>query len=362
MENEIMQLSLAPAATREQAEAYQMHLEALAAVNHVVESAAALGRKLAEMKERKAFRALGFETLEDYTEKCLGIRKRQAYNYMAVAEKVHPAVLEANAGAGVTKLALIAELSHEEQKEVAADGLAGITVAELKKIVAERDKAVEQLSFLQSDAKTEPEAEPVGTDPAEEVDLEAIRKEAAEAARKEAAAEIERLKQGATASAAEIDRLKRSTIDLAAEKAALKTDLAAEKKKAKEAAELAEKKAMAKAENEAEEKIRKAAAEAERAAAEKAKTAAEAIYHAQLAQAKEEAESARRDAERAMRELQAASSTEAVKVKLLFEQIREMGSQMLDIMETMDEEQSARLRKAAAAAFTKMAEMMTDES
>ena len=181
--NEMQQLSLIPDGTPEQAQAVGLHYEIVAAAQAAANSLLALGRKLKQMRDTGGYKRLGFETFADYTEQAVGIRQRQAYNYISVVENVPARLVEENAAAGVTKLALLGRMAPADQREVAGQDLANITVAELKKLVEERNGLSEQLSMLQDTTRPAAEAESY------EVDMEALRAQALEQARAEVAAE-----------------------------------------------------------------------------------------------------------------------------------------------------------------------------
>ena len=94
-------------------------------------------------------------------------------------EKLPAQLIEENAAAGVTKLALLAKLGPQDREEVAGD-LANITVTELQKLIDEKNDMAEQLSLLSAPPAAEAEAH--------EVDVEAELKKAADQARAEAEA------------------------------------------------------------------------------------------------------------------------------------------------------------------------------
>ena len=166
---EMKQLTLIPDGTPEQAQAMSLHCEIMATAQAAADSLLALGRKLKQMRDTGGYRHLGFASFGEYTERAVGIRQRQAYNYIAVVEKVPARLVEENAAAGVTKLALLGKLGPADQREVAGE-LANITVEELKQIIDERNGMAEQLSLLQ--------AEPAAEAESREVDMDALRAEA----------------------------------------------------------------------------------------------------------------------------------------------------------------------------------------
>ena len=168
--------------TAEQQEAAAMHFEIVQAAKTAVNSLLDLGRKLKRMRDSGRYKDLGFASFAEYTEAAVGIKQRQAYNYIQVVESLPARLIEENAAAGVTKLALLAKLNPEEREDLTGEALANITVAELKKLVEERDAMAQQLSIFQ----TEPEA--VAEVEAEPIDPDEIRRQAEEETRQQMAA------------------------------------------------------------------------------------------------------------------------------------------------------------------------------
>lgn len=331
--NEMQQLSLTPDGTTEQAQAVGLHYEIVAAAQAAANSLLTLGRKLKQMRDTGGYKRLGFETFADYTEQAVGIRQRQAYNYISVVENVPARLVEENAAAGVTKLALLGKLGPADQREVAGE-LANITVEELKQIIDERNGMAEQLSLLQ--------AEPAAEAESREVDMDALRSEMLEQAR----AEVK--EQHAQAM--------RKALQEQGEK------LAADRKAAEaHAAEQAKKEA----ERKAREQVAQAKAEAAQAAEKKLAEEREAARRdqeekdkADLEAARQEAAEARAAAEETAKRLQLNASEEGIRFALLFEQLQNTGAQMLDIADSLQDagraEEAARLRHALAGALQAM--------
>ena len=163
------------AATAEESAALRLHYEIMAAAQAAAASLLDLARKIKLMRDTGGYKALGFDTLEAYTLTTMGMKQRQAYNYIAIAEKLPAQLIEQNAAAGVTKLALLAQLSGQEQQQITAEtNLTETTVAELKaqikELQAKNAGYAEQLSLLQNQP-------PVAEVQAEEVDMDALRAE-----------------------------------------------------------------------------------------------------------------------------------------------------------------------------------------
>lgn len=131
------------AGTAEESAALALHYEIIAAAQTAAASLLDLARKIKRMRDTSGYKALGFDSLEAYTMATMGMKQRQAYNYIAIAEKLPAQLIEQNAAAGVTKLALLAQLSGQEQQQIAAEtNLTDTTVAELKAQMQGRRAAV----------------------------------------------------------------------------------------------------------------------------------------------------------------------------------------------------------------------------
>lgn len=204
------QMTLFENATPAQAEAVALHYEIITAARAAADSLLNLGRKLKQMRDTGHYKDLGFDTFAAYTETAVGIRQRQAYNYISVVEKLPAQLIEENAAAGVTKLALLAKLGPADREEVAADGLANITVAELQKIIDERNNMAEQLAMFETSAP----ADTVEAD-AHEVDMEQLRAEIAAELEAKHAAELEAAKADAQRAAekAAADKIAKAKAD-----------------------------------------------------------------------------------------------------------------------------------------------------
>ena len=360
--NEMQQLSLIPDGTPEQAQAVGLHYEIVAAAQAAANSLLALGRKLKQMRDTGGYKRLGFENFADYTEQAVGIRQRQAYNYISVIENVPARLVEENAAAGVTKLALLAKLGPADQQEVAGQDLAHITVTELKQIIEQKNGLAEQLSLLQEETKPAAEAE------SSEVDMDALRAEALEQARAEVDAEHKKelAEQRRRLQQEHLEEMDRQIHKVAADQQdALEsrmreyrqaTDREAEEKIKKVKAEALDKiqKAKDKADEDAAKRLEEARETARREQEEKDRDA--------LETARKEAEAARTQAEETAKKLKLTSSEESIRFALLFEQLQGAAGAMLDLVEKLEKdgrnEEAAQLRKALTGALKAIAEQM----
>ena len=293
------------AATAEESAALRLHYEIMAAAQAAAASLLDLARKIKLMRDTGGYKALGFDTLEDYTLTTMGMKQRQAYNYIAIAEKLPAQLIEQNAAAGVTKLALLAQLSGQEQQQITAEtNLTETTVAELKaqikELQAKNAGYAEQLSLLQNQP-------PVAEVQAEEVDMDALRAEI----RAEMKAEMESQRR-ADAKMTELNQKERDEAIKAARKA--KEEL---------------------------EEIQHAAAAAKQAHAEElAKT--------------------RRQAEETAARLNMAADESAVRFALLFDQLQDAAGKVLDladaVQQTGETEKAGKFRAALYKALLALAD------
>ena len=304
------------AGTVEESAALALHYEIMAAAQTAAASLLDLARKIKRMRDTSGYKALGFDTLEAYTMATMGMKQRQAYNYIAIAEKLPAQLIEQNAAAGVTKLALMAQLSGQEQQQIAAEtNLTDTTVAELKaqikELQAKNAGYAEQLSLLQ-------DQQPVADAQAEEVDMDALRAEI----RAEVKAEMDSLHQ-ADIKMAELNQKERDEAVKAAKEAREKLEAA------QQAAE--------------------DAAKAHAAELEKIKQ-----------QAQEEAAVARRQAEETARRMDMAADESAVRFGLLFDQLQDAAGKVLDLADAVqdagDVEKAGKFRAALRRALLALAD------
>lgn len=293
------------AATAEESAALRLHYEIMAAAQAAAASLLDLARKIKLMRDTGGYKALGFDTLEAYTMTTMGMKQRQAYNYIAIAEKLPAQLIEQNAAAGVTKLALLAQLSGQEQQQIAAEtNLTETTVAELKAQIkdlqAKNAGYAEQLSLLRNQP-------PVAEVQAEELDTDALRAEI----RAEMKVEMESQRQANDKMAA-LNQKERDEAIKAARKA--KEEL---------------------------EEVQRTAAAAEQAHAEElAKT--------------------RRQAEETAARLNMAADESAVRFALLFDQLQDAAGKVLDladaVQQTGETEKAGKFRAALYKALLALAD------
>lgn len=152
-------------------------------------SIVAMYRDLRIMKIENLFLELGYDSFEDYTCKEFGFQKRQAYNYIAVYEKLGEEFLQANAKLGIGKLVELIQLNPEDRAEVLENNdLEGMTTREIRKLIADYKQQGEQLSLLEEKVE---EMESVRMDTTALID----KAEELEGERDELAAQVKELRQ-----------------------------------------------------------------------------------------------------------------------------------------------------------------------
>ena len=316
------------AGTAEESAALALHYEIMAAAQTAAASLLDLARKIKRMRDTSGYKALGFDTLEAYTMATMGMKQRQAYNYIAIAEKLPAQLIEQNAAAGVTKLALLAQLNGQEQQQIAAEtNLADTTVAELKaqikELQAKNAGYAEQLSLLQSSAEDAKKT---------------ARQDAQETVRRDLEAAVQRQKEAEAA--AEQDRRERDAALAAAEKL--------------------------KAEAEQHEKaLEKARAEGAADAEEKARAEVRMEAEAKLAEEKAARETAEERAAQLAKQLQVSSDESTVKFGLLFQQLQEnaygIDAICKELAENGDSEKAGKFRAALGRALTALAQTLGND-
>ena len=136
--------------TPEAAAALETHNAIISSLENAANALVSLCRNLKHMRDTKGFTALGFEKFEDYTETACNIKKRQAYNYIQSYERLGSDFMQSNAQLGITKLLLLTEVCAVDRADfVEENDLEGMSVAEVKKLVAQNNDRGEQIDLLE---------------------------------------------------------------------------------------------------------------------------------------------------------------------------------------------------------------------
>lgn len=99
-----------------------------------------------QMRDSKLYKAFGFDTFEAYTEEKLGMKRRQAYNYIQIADQLTEDFVQPVAQIGMRKLLMLTALTDDQRKEIAESvDLSTVTVKQLQQeIYALKEKALDE--------------------------------------------------------------------------------------------------------------------------------------------------------------------------------------------------------------------------
>lgn len=135
--------------TAEYKEAMKTHQRILANGEICAQSLLEICKDLKKMRDEKLYEEFGYATFDEYSEKAVGIKTRQAYTYISTYERLGGTVLQSNASLGITKLDLIAQINPIERNEKLEGGeFAEMSVAEIKELVKKCSEQGEQISML----------------------------------------------------------------------------------------------------------------------------------------------------------------------------------------------------------------------
>lgn len=150
--NEIITAEAGESALPASARAIQITERIRANGRTAVNAVCAIGEDLRTMKIDGLYTELGYEDFESYAEKEFDLKRRQAYQYISVYEKLGKEFVQSNAQLGITKLALLATANPEDRAEVmASEDVGKITTRELEELLDKYKQQGEQLSLLQEE-------------------------------------------------------------------------------------------------------------------------------------------------------------------------------------------------------------------
>ena len=139
------------------------YTKAVTLTRHIIANAQAMQaslyevcKGLKEMRDGKLYKELGYQNFEDYCENEVGIKRRQGYTYLKIAESLTEEFVQSTAQIGVQKLALLAKLDEPEREEVLQKVDPNETSvkelkAQIKQLKAEKMELVEHHTQEQGD-------------------------------------------------------------------------------------------------------------------------------------------------------------------------------------------------------------------
>lgn len=308
--------------TAETAAAIEIHNSIVSAMKDAAFALVSLCENLKRMRDTGQYKALGFEKFEDYTEQACRIKKRQAYNYIATYERLGGTFLQSNAQLGITKLQLLTEVCAVDRADFAEQNdLEGMSVSEIKKLIAENKEYSEQISiFSESKERQEQELRRL------EDENEALKSRPVEVAVQEPSQE--QIEKAVAAKTKELENDYKSKLKKAKEKERQKAE--AEKKKAIEEARTA------------------------------AKAEADAKYKEQIEQAEQDKAAALSKAKEIASKLDKNADRDLVTASLYFSEAQTQFDKFLTAANKITDEKGAKIKKVAADFLKKYVERLTE--
>lgn len=174
-----MEKEIITTTTNEVSETYrtavQTHQRILANGEICAQSLLEICKDLKKMRDEKLYEEFGYAAFDEYTEKAVGIKPRQAYTYISTYERLGATVLQSNASLGITKLDLIAQINPVERTQLLAENtFDGMSVSEVKALVQKAKDQGEQISLLQEEL-AKAQAEPQDTAPEYDAEKDEMR-------------------------------------------------------------------------------------------------------------------------------------------------------------------------------------------
>lgn len=127
----------------------ELHQRILGDAGRVMYALCDLCEHLKIMRDQKLYREMGLDSFDRYVEEQVGIKARQAYNYISTYEKLGRRSLQSNAHLGITKLALLAEVPDIKRADFEAENdLDGMSVREIRELVSKSKGQAEQIDLL----------------------------------------------------------------------------------------------------------------------------------------------------------------------------------------------------------------------
>lgn len=132
--------------------AYKVHMDIMAAGEVAAEAFSTFCRLLKTMRDDKLYQELEYSSFEAYCENAVGMKYRQAFNYIKVLENFGESNLQSNAGLGIRKLELLGTVPEESRDTfIDENKLQEMTtreveaaVKEYKEKLAEKEKELKQ--------------------------------------------------------------------------------------------------------------------------------------------------------------------------------------------------------------------------
>jgi hypothetical protein len=186
--------------------AYKIHMDILAAGEVAAESFSTFCRLLKTMRDDKLYQELEYSSFEAYCENAVGIKQRQAYNYIRALETFGEENLHSSAKLGVKKLELLAAAPTEAREEL-LDKADEMTTREIEQAVKEYKQK------LEDEQKARAEAQAAAAKSQEWADKQAKYAEESNKRAREAEWELDKQEKSLSVMRSDLDYAKRQLED-----------------------------------------------------------------------------------------------------------------------------------------------------
>lgn len=133
-------------------QAFLLHNKIMASGITVAQSLLQMCKDLKTMRDEKLYTELGYKDFGVYCDEAVGIGARQGYTYIQAFEKMGSDFIEKHSSLGITKLSLLAKMNPVDCIEAVESGIIeGMSVKEVKELVAKSTAQSEQLSLLSAE-------------------------------------------------------------------------------------------------------------------------------------------------------------------------------------------------------------------
>lgn len=114
-------------------QAVELHQKIIVSANLAQQNIWDMCTGLKQMRDDKLYKELGYANFGDYCENEVGMKRRNAYNYISIIENINTENVQTFAQISKSKLMLLATISEQEQTEIADKiDLENTTVKQLK--------------------------------------------------------------------------------------------------------------------------------------------------------------------------------------------------------------------------------------
>ena len=129
-------------------EAITCHTAILSGIQLASQGLYQMAQGFKKMRDGKLYKELGYKSFEEYCETETGIKRRQAYTYITIAEKLPADFVQSTAQIGSEKLKLLAALDDTQRAEIVENtDVEHTSVKELQRKIKELTTDVEDLTI-----------------------------------------------------------------------------------------------------------------------------------------------------------------------------------------------------------------------